>query len=106
MHFEKAPTDNAPNQCAGKSDPADRAGNPVDAFTQDVAAETEQGRPDNSTRRVECEKTHWWKPVHPREQRRESPQKRDEASEKDDLPAMTVKQILPELQPFLVQPDM
>ena len=76
-----------------------------EGVAEKIAAEAEDARPDDAAERVEQKKRGHDKRLMPASKRRERPQHGDEATEEHDLAAVALEQILAELQPPLVEPD-
>src|ERR1700683_5482232 len=95
----------------GSDDRADQRGNShgsgvmFKGVAEKIAAEAKQARPNDCAKGIEQKEPPPFKPIDPRQESRKSAQHRNEASKKHDLAAVPLKQILPELQPPLVQMD-
>ena len=77
----------------------------TNTFSEYVSANSEHCRPDNSPRRIEDEKPQRRQPVCASQQCRKGAQQSDEASEEDNLPAVTAKEILSQFPLPFVEPD-
>ena len=75
----------------------------LERAAEQIAASAEDRRPDDPARRVEEKERLPIVAIDAGEKRRKSPQHRDEAAEKHDLAAVLEEEILPDLEPPLVQ---
>ena len=95
----------APITAAIRAATADGARIVFERAAKPEAAEAEYRRPDDSARRVVEKKLLPVVPVHAGEKGGERAQNGDKPAEKDDLAAVFQKEVLPELEPPLVQAD-
>ena len=75
----------------------------LECAAEHIAADAEDRGPDDPARRIEEKERLPIVAIDAGEERREGAQHRDEAAEKHDLPAVLEEEILPDLEPPLVQ---
>src|SRR5690348_3694135 len=98
---ERDPRDNDDHGTDRERGNSDRAREPMHGLAEKETREAVDHRPDHAADGIEEEKAAPRHPVGAGEQRRQSPQHRDEAAEEDDLPAMAEEEIPTDLQPRL-----
>jgi hypothetical protein len=88
-----------------QGDPAQRVREPLHVVPKQVAPEPGERRPHDTPRRVEGQEAAPRQAIRARQKRCLRAQDRDKVPEQHHLPAMLAKQVDPQLQRALIQPD-